>query len=212
MHLPRTLLADDHRMMREALARLLEPACDIVGQAANGRELLDQAATHRPDLVVLDIGMPLLNGLEASRRLKQLAPNVRMIFLTVSEDPDLAREAFRTGASGYLLKNSAASELLQAVDEAMQGRTYVTPLVAKELLDFCLQEPSGPRELESLSPRQREVLQLIAEGFTMKKIAQMLDITPRTVAFHKYTMMKELGITTSAELVRFWEKQHIVTS
>ncbi|MBX3437668.1 MAG: response regulator transcription factor, partial [Planctomycetaceae bacterium] len=208
---PRVLLADDHRMMREALARLLEPACNVVGQAADGRALLELAEALRPDLVVLDIGMPLLNGLEAARRLQLLAPDIKVIFLTVSEDPDLAREAFRAGASGYLLKNSAASELLQAVDEAMRGRSYVTPLVAKELLENCLQDRSPARDLDSLSPRQREVLQLLAEGYKMKEIGRILHITPRTVAFHKYTMMKELGITSSAELVRFGVKQHVVS-
>jgi DNA-binding NarL/FixJ family response regulator len=155
--------------------------------------------------------MPLLNGLDAARQLKRLMPEVRFIFLTVSEDPDLAVEAFRVGASGYLLKNSAASELLQSVEEVLQGRTYVTPLAAGGLVGSLLHEPGSSREDGKLSTRQREVLQLLAEGRTMKQIAHLLAITPRTVAYHKYTMMEDLGIKTSAELVQFAIKQHLVS-
>jgi DNA-binding NarL/FixJ family response regulator len=211
MKRPRVLLADDHRMLREAFAGLLEPHCEVVGQAGDGRALLEAAQRLRPDVVVLDIGMPLLNGLDAARMLRRSLPDVKVIFLTVSEDPDVAAEAFRAGASGYLLKNSAASELLLAVDEALQGRTYVTPLAARGLVEAAL-HPDSKSSKETTSPRQREVLQLLAEGYTMKEIASILKITARTVAFHKYSLMRGLGIKSSAELVQFAVKQRVVSN
>src|SRR2546421_9625306 len=188
MKRPRVLLADDHRLLREAFAQLLEPNCDVVGAVADGRALLAAARELRPDIVVLDIAMPLLNGLDAARQLKRTMPEVKVIFLTVSEDPDLAAEAFRAGASGYLLKNSAASELFQAIQEVLQGRSYVTPLATRGLVDNCFRPPEPERKSGALSPRQREVLQLLAEGHTMKEVAGVLNITVRTVAFHKYGM------------------------
>jgi DNA-binding NarL/FixJ family response regulator len=198
-------------LLREAFTRLLEPTCDVVGSVPDGRALVAAAQEIRPDIVVLDIAMPLLNGMEAARQLKQLMPELKLIFLTVSEDPDLAAEAFRTGAQGFLLKNSAASELLQAVDEVFHGRSYVTPLAARGLVDSLIHEP-GPREAASrLSGRQREVMQLLAEGRTMKQIAGILKISPRTVAFHKYGMMQLLGIKSNAELVQYAIKHHIVS-
>jgi DNA-binding NarL/FixJ family response regulator len=212
MKRPRVLLADDHRLLREAFAQLLEPDCDVVGAVADGRALLAAAPELRPDIVVLDIAMPLLNGIDAARQLKGLMPEVRLIFLTVSEDPDLAAEAFRAGASGYLLKNSAASELFKAIQEVSQGRSYVTPLATQGLVGTLLREPGPARAAGPLSARQREVLQLLAEGRTMKEIARILAITPRTVAFHKYRMMEELGIRTGAELVQYAIKHHIVAS
>jgi DNA-binding NarL/FixJ family response regulator len=211
MKRPRILLADDHRLLREALAKLLEPNCDVVGAVADGRALLAAAKELRPDVAVLDIAMPLLNGLDAARQLKRLLPEVKVIFLTVSEDPDLAAEAFRVGASGYLLKNSAASELFQAIQEVLQGRSYVTPQATQGLVGAILDGPEPGIKSGELSPRQREVLQLLAEGHSMKEIGRILKITPRTVAFHKYSMMEQLGITSSAELVQFAIKQHVVT-
>ncbi|HET6325161.1 MAG TPA: response regulator transcription factor [Planctomycetaceae bacterium] len=211
MRRPRVLLADDHRLLREAFAELLKAECDVVGTAADGRALLEIAPDLRPDIVVLDIAMPLLNGLDAARQLKQTMPDVKVVFLTVSEDPDLAAEAFRVGASGYLLKNSAASELLQAIREVFEGRSYVTPLATRGLVDR-LQNPAPAQANSDLSPRQREVLQLLAEGHTMKEIARQLKISPRTVAFHKYTMMETLGIKSSALLVQFALKQGVVSA
>jgi DNA-binding NarL/FixJ family response regulator len=211
MQRPRVLLADDHRLLREAFARLLEPDCDVVGAVADGRALLSVAPELRPDIVVLDIAMPLLNGLDAARQLKRVMPEVKVIFLTVSEDPDLAAEAFRAGASGYLLKNSAASELFQAIQEVYQGRSYITPLATKGLVSNFLEEPKPAKKSSELSPRQREVLQLLAEGHTMKEIARILKITPRTVAFHKYSMMEELGVRSSAELVQYAIKKRVVS-
>jgi DNA-binding NarL/FixJ family response regulator len=207
---PRVLLADDHRLLREAFTRLLEPECDVVGAVADGRALLEAAPDLKPDLVVLDVAMPLLNGLDAARQLKRTMPKVKVIFLTMSEDPEVAAEAFRAGASGYLLKNSAASELLQAIQEVSRGRSYVTPLATQGLVETFLHRPDPSGKPAELSPRQREVLQLLAEGHTMKEIARVLKITPRTVAFHKYSMMEQLGITSSAELVQFAVKHHLV--
>jgi DNA-binding NarL/FixJ family response regulator len=211
MKRPRVLLADDHRLVREAFAQLLAPECVVVGAVADGRALLTAAAELRPDIVVLDIAMPLLNGLDTARQLRQTMPTVKVIFLTVNEDPELAAEAFRAGASGYLLKNSAASELSRAIKEVFQGRSYVTPLATAGLVDTFLHEGEPAKRTGELSPRQREVLQLLAEGHTMKEIARVLKITPRTVAFHKYTMMEGLGIKSSAELVQFAIKQRVVS-
>ena len=211
MRRPRVLVADDHRMLREAFARLLEPSCDVVGTVADGREVLTMAPELKPDIVVLDIAMPLLNGLDAARQLKRTMPDVRIIVLTVNEDPDLAAEALRAGASSYLLKNSAASELLRAVEEAMCGRSYITPLVTKGLVDALARDPAQASKKELASPRQREVLQLLAEGHTMKQIARILKIEPRTVAFHKYGMMRQLGVKSTAELVHFAVKLRVVS-
>jgi len=208
---PRLLLADDHRLLREAFVKLLEPECDVLGAVTDGRALLEAAPRLRPDVVVLDIAMPLLNGLDAARQLKRLMPGVKVIFLTVSEDPELAAEAFRAGGSAFLLKNSAASELLQAIADVMQGRSYVTPLATRDMVDNLLHQPESGKGTRELSLRQREVLQLLAEGRTMKEIAAILKITPRTVAFHKYSMMEDLGIKSSAELVQFAIKKRIVS-
>jgi DNA-binding NarL/FixJ family response regulator len=204
------MLADDHRLLREAFAQILAAECDVVGAVGDGRALLEAARELRPDVVLLDVAMPLLNGLDAARQLLRELPQTKVIFLTMSEDPDVAAEAFRAGASGYLLKNSAAAELLQAIREVSLGRSYVTPLATRGMVDQFL-HPSGPaKKAGELSLRQREVLQLLAEGHTMKEIARLLKITPRTVAFHKYGMMEELGIKTSAELVQFAVKKHLV--
>jgi DNA-binding NarL/FixJ family response regulator len=208
---PRVLLADDHRLLREAFAKLLEAECEVVGAVADGRALLEVAPKLRPDVVVLDIAMPMLNGLDAARQLKRLMPAVKVIFLTVNEDPDLAAEAFRAGGSAFLLKHSAASELLQAIATVVQGRSYVTPLATGSMVDNLLRPPGPAKGARELSVRQREVLQLLAEGRTMKEIAGILKITPRTVAHHKYTMMEELGIKSSAELVRFAIKMRLVS-
>ncbi len=211
MRRPRVLVVDDHRLLRESFVKLLEPTCDVVGALGDGRALLASAPELRPDIVVLDVAMPLLNGLDAARQLKRLMPAVKVIFLTVSEDPDLAAEAFRAGASGFVLKGSAASELLQAIQDVSNGRSYVTPLATRGMVDNLLHQPESAKGARELSPRQREVLQLLAEGRTMKEIGAILHITPRTVAFHKYSMMEMLGIKSSAELVQFAIKKRIVS-
>jgi DNA-binding NarL/FixJ family response regulator len=211
MNRPRVMLADDHRLLREAFIKLLEPTCDVVGAVGDGRALLEAAPGLRPDIVVLDVSMPSLNGLDAARQLKRLMPAVKVIFLTVNEDPDLASEAFRAGASGFVLKGSAASELLQAIQDVFEGRSYVTPLATQGMVDHLLHQPESAKGVRELSPRQREVLQLLAEGRTMKEIGAILKIAPRTVAFHKYSMMELLGIKSSAELVQFAIKKRIVS-
>jgi DNA-binding NarL/FixJ family response regulator len=175
---------------------------------SDGQALLDAAARLRPDVAVIDIAMPLLNGIDAARRLKQMNPDMRIVFLTMNEDPDLAAEAFRAGGSGYLLKRSAASELLVAIREAMKRRSYVTPLVTDGLVGSMLREKR--KDVEDLTARQREVIQLIAEGRSMKEAAAILNVTPRTVAFHKYRIMEQLRIKTTAELIQFAVKHHIV--
>lgn len=206
---PRVLLADDHALILGAFEKLLAGECDIVGQVGDGRALVAAVEALNPDVVVLDISMPLLNGLDAGRQIKQKSRNVKLVYLTMNEDPDLAAEAFRAGASGYLLKSSAASELTTAIREVAQGRTYITPLVAEGLVE-ALQQPSDRRPGEDLTPRQREVLQLLAEGRSMKEVASLLSLTPRTVAFHKYQMMEQLKVKSTAELIQYAVKHHIV--
>jgi DNA-binding NarL/FixJ family response regulator len=207
---PRVLLADDHRLLREAFAQLLAAECEVVGTVADGRAVLEEAPRLGAEIVVLDVAMPLLNGLDTARQLQRLRPEIRLIFLTMSEDADVAAEAFRLGASGYLLKNSAASELLQAIREVARGRKYITPLATQGLVKNLLEARESADKPAELTARQREVLQLLAEGHTMKEVARLLKITPRTVAFHKYGLMESLGIRTNAELVHYAIKKHLV--
>ena len=209
MSRPRVMLADDHKLLLEAFHALLEPDYEVVGTASDGRELLKRAPVLAPDIVVLDISMPLLNGMDAGRQLKKTLPDVKLIFVTVNTEPEYVHEAFAVGATGYVLKSSAASELFQALREAVEGRNYVSPAVSRVLMGSFTRDPTNHREAK-LTERQREVLQLLAEGFSMKQAAAVLDITPRTVAFHKYRMMEALGIETSAELVQHAVKLGIV--
>jgi DNA-binding NarL/FixJ family response regulator len=210
MKLPRVILADDHKILVEAFRKLLESHYEIVATVADGRALLDAATAFNPDVILLDIGMPLLNGLEAARQLKAKLPAVKLIFLTMHEDPDLAVEAMRAGASGFLLKTSASSELLHAIQQALKGKTYVTPQISKGMEDSFIRDPRGRQRAKSLTPRQCEVVQLLAEGKSMKEIADVLHVTPRTVAFHKYRTMEELAVKSTAELIQFAIKNHIV--
>ncbi|HEU4890511.1 MAG TPA: response regulator transcription factor [Vicinamibacterales bacterium] len=205
----RVLLADDHTLLLGAFEKLLSDECDVVGQVSDGRALVAAAEQLKPDVIVLDISMPLLNGVEAARQIKQKLKTVKLVFLTMNEDADLAAEAFRAGASAYLLKRSATSELPLAIREVMQGRSYVTPLVTEGLVESLLQ-PEPRKPAHELTPRQREVLQLLAEGRSMKEVASVLNLTPRTVAFHKYRMMDELKVKSTAELVQYAVKHHIV--
>jgi len=206
---PRVLLADDHTLLLGAFEKLLSPECDIVGQVSDGRALVAAAEKLNPDIVVLDISMPLLNGLEAGRQIKQRARDVRLVFLTMNEDTDLAAEAFRSGASAYLLKRSATSELLTAIHEVMRGHSYITPLITEGLVGALMHgEDRAPGQ--ELTPRQREVLQLLAEGRSMKEVAGLLNLSTRTVAFHKYRMMEQLKVKSNAELVQYAVKHHIV--
>jgi DNA-binding NarL/FixJ family response regulator len=206
---PRVLLADDHTLLLEAFRKMLSGACDVVGAVTNGHELLSAAQTLRPDVVVLDIAMPLLNGVDAARRLKQELPEVRIVFLTMNEDPELAAAAFRAGAAAYLLKRSAAQELLTAIDEVTSGRFYITPLATAGVLGSMLQHAAQPAG-QPLTPRQREIVQLVAEGHSLKEVGSILSISPRTVAFHKARIMEQLQLRTTAELIRYALSNHIV--
>jgi DNA-binding NarL/FixJ family response regulator len=207
---PRVLLADDHRLVREAISRVLESKCQVVGTVGDGRAVLAEVPRLKPEIVVLDVAMPLLNGLDTARQLRRIAPEVKIIFLTMSEDSDVATEAFRAGASGYLLKSSATTELFQAIRAVSQGRSYVTPLAAGGLVENLLHPPEPEAKPVELSGRQSEVLQLLAEGHTMKKIASVLKISPRTVAFHKYALMGLLHVKSNAALVQVAIKRHLI--
>jgi DNA-binding NarL/FixJ family response regulator len=206
---PRIIIADDHTMLVEAFEKLLSPECEVVAKVADGRALIAAVRELHPDLVVLDLAMPLLNGLDAARQIKQIDRSIRLVFLTMNEDPDLAAEAFRLGGAAYLLKRSAGSELLTAIREAMRHRSYVTPLVTEGMLG-ALMHKEGDTATRQLTARQREVLQLLAEGKSMKEIASILNVAPRTVAFHKYRMMEQLKIKTNAELIQYAIRHHVI--
>ena len=206
----RVVIADDHTLIVEAFKKLLEPACEVVGTVTDGRALLAAARDLRPDVVVLDVAMPLLNGLDAGRYIKKIDRTIRLVFVTASEDPDIAAQALRAGGSAYLLKRSAGAELLTAIGEAMKHRTYVTPLVTDGVMQSLMRGPGNDSGARTLTARQREVLQLLAEGKSMKEAAGVLNVATATIAFHKYRIMEQLHFRTSAELIRFAVHQHLV--
>src|SRR4051812_25344532 len=206
---PRVIIADDHTMLLEAFEKLLAPECDVIAKVTDGRALLAAVRDLHPDVVMLDIAMPLLNGLDAGRQIKQMDASIKLVFVTMNEDPDLAAEAFRAGASAYLLKRSAGSELLTAIREAMKRRSYVTPLVTEGMLG-ALMHSTADAGAKQLTSRQREVLQLLAEGKSMKEVGSILNVTPRTVAFHKYRMMEQLKIKTNAELIQYAIRHNLI--
>jgi DNA-binding NarL/FixJ family response regulator len=211
MKRPRVLLADDHQMLLDALKSILEPRCEVVGSVTDGRALLELADSLRPDVIVVDIAMPQLNGLDAGRKLKQKMPSVKLIFMTMNEDPYLIGEAFRAGASAFLLKQAAGFELLDAITKVLKGEKYVTPRAAPGLTKISLRDPKSREHAPGPSGREREVIQLLAEGRTMKEAASMLKITTRTVAAHKYHAMELLQIKTNAELVQYAIKNKIIS-
>ncbi len=211
MRRPRVLLADDHKMLLDALKELLEPKYEVVGLVCDGRAVLKVAEKLRPDIIVLDIAMPQLNGLDAGRQLKQSMPSVKLIFMTMNQDPYLVGEALRAGASAFLLKQAAGLELDEAITEVLRGGSYVTPSAAKGLNNISLREPKNRELAPEPTARQREVIQLLAEGRTMKEIARLLYITPRTVAAHKYAVMELLQLKTSAEVVQYAIKHRIIS-
>ena len=212
MKKPRVLLADDHKIVIEGLKNLLRDEFEIVGSVEDGRALVEQASTLYPDVIVADISMPQLNGIEAARQIKKIDKNIKIVFLTMHQDATYAANAFEAGASGFVLKHSASSELIRAIREAIKGRTYVTPLIAGDLI-HNYQEGGSPEKnlFKKMSPRQREVLQLLAEGKSAKKIASILNISTRTVEFHKYKMMEQLNIKTSTELLQYAIKHGIIS-
>jgi len=211
---PRVLVADDHTIVAEGLRSLLEPEFELVGVVQDGRSLIAEAKRIRPEVIVLDISMPLLNGIEAAQQIHKSDPNIKLIFLTMHPDVAFVREAFRAGASAYLLKRAAVSELVTAIRETLKGRSYLTPLITHETLHFFLDKPSETVAGQSseLTLRQREVLQLVAEGRSIKEIASILHISPKTAAFHKYRIMDELGLRTTAELTQYAIKHRIVSN
>jgi DNA-binding NarL/FixJ family response regulator len=212
MKRPHVVLADDHTLVLDALKNLIEPEFEVVGTFGDGRILVEEAPALNPNVIVLDIGMPTMNGLSAGQRLKQLMPLVKLVYLTMNQDPEMAGEAFRLGASAYVLKNSAATELLQALREVVRGGYYVTPLMTKGMVGSFVQNFKRMKRKCELTLRQKEVLQLLAEGRSMKEVAFLLNVSPRTVAFHKYTMMEHLNIRSSAELIEYAMRSSLVAA
>ena len=206
MKKPRVIMADDHSLILAGLRKLVETECEVVGTAEDGRMLVEMAQKLRPDLILLDISMPLLNGLEAARQLNKLVPESKLIFLTMHASPTYATEAFQAGASGYLLKRSAASELSQAIQSVLQGQQYLTPLITKDVLDLVFKPSTGKRGKPAsmaLTSRQREVLQLVAEGRGTKEIATILSVSVKTVEFHRSRIMQQLDIHSTADLTKY---------
>jgi len=212
MNRVKILLADDHLLVAEALKSLLMPLYDVVGTVSDGMALLEAAGTLRPDVVVIDIGMPQLNGIDATRQIKRMLPRAKIIIVTMNEDSALVGEAFRAGASGYLLKHSASRELMLAIQEVLKGASYLSPRITGGAVASLLRGPdmeSG--QSRELTSRQRQVIQLLAEGRSMKEIADILTISLRTVAAHKYRIMDLLEIKTNAELYRYAVKHQIIS-
>jgi DNA-binding NarL/FixJ family response regulator len=212
MKRPSVLLADDHKIVLDGLTSLLEADYELVGAVGDGRALVKAADKLRPDVIVADISMPLLNGIEAAKQIKQTNDRVKILFLTMHPDVTYAIRAFEAGASGYVLKHSASSELILAIQEVLKGKTYVTPMIAGELMQSYQKGTHTKKDSAGkLTSRQREVLQLLAEGHTTKEIANILNVSPRTVEFHKYKVMDELNLKTSAELIGYAIKQGLVS-
>ena len=210
---PRVLIADDHTLVAELCKKMLEPEFQVVGTADNGRTLIQMAEELRPDLIVVDIAMPILNGLDAGKQIKKMLPSVKLLYLTMSLDSQLAADAFRCGASAYLLKTCAASELVVAVREVMRGMRYLSPSIAEETRNrLRFQSPKITSEDDRLTRRQREVLQLLAEGKAMKEVGDILNLTTRTVAFHKYRIMETIGAKNNADLVKYAIRNHVSTT
>jgi DNA-binding NarL/FixJ family response regulator len=208
MHRPRVLLADDHIMVAQGLGRLLEDEVEIVATVNDGASLVEQAQKHHPDLIIADVSMPVMNGLEAMRRLKGLGVSAKFIFLTLHAEPRLASEAMRSGASGYVLKQAAGDELIDAVRAVAGGLTYLTPLITRDVLR-AMAQPDDAQQI-SLTPRQLDVLRLVAAGKRMKEIASDLQISVRTVETHKHTLQQTLGAETTADLIKFAIKQGLI--
>jgi DNA-binding NarL/FixJ family response regulator len=207
---PRVAVVDDHTLLADALEFLLVPDCEVVGKFSDPRVFLAQAEQLKPDVAILDVSMPSLNGLDTARELRRIMPSVRIVMLTMNEDPDLAAEAFRIGVSGYLLKRSAGSELATAVREVMSHHSYVTPYLTQNLVGALIHNPQTRKRIHGLTSRQREVLQLLAEGRSMKEVAAVLEVSVRTVAFHKYKMMEHLHIHSTAALIQFAVREGVV--
>jgi DNA-binding NarL/FixJ family response regulator len=209
-HRPRLLIADDHVLIAEACKNLLEPEFQVVGVVCDGHALLKAAPELKPDVVIVDIAMPQLNGLDAGEQIKQKDHAIKLIYLTMNVRPDVAAEAFRRGASGYVLKHCTADELIVAIRRVLRGESYLSPLITKDTVEFLLRTGAAYSEEKRISGRQSEVLQLLAEGKSMKEIAYILQLKPGTVAFHKYRIMEVLGLRSNAELIEYAIKHHMV--
>jgi len=204
MNNARLLLADDHTLMLQGIRRILEQDFELVGTVSDGRALIAAAQELRPDVILLDISMPLLNGIDAAKQIRQLLPETKLIFLTMHKDGDYVMEAFRAGASGYILKWSAEEELTAAIRRVLAGKKYLTPLLPQSWIDIHSRRSLNPQAGGcDLSSREREVLQLIAEGLSAKQIAATLNLSSKTVEFHKYRIMHKLGIHTVAQLTKY---------
>ena len=208
-HRARLLIADDHTLLAEACKSLLEPEFDVVGIVDNGRALLQLVSELKPEIVILDIAMPQLNGLDAGKEIKHLLPATKLVFLTMNMSPEVAAEAFRRGASAYVVKSSAASDLVRAIRRALRSESYLSPDITKETVDFLLRSGTSQSLEKRLTPRQSEILHLLAEGMSMKEIAAVLNLKPGTVAFNKYKMMETLGLKSNAELLQYAIRHHL---
>jgi RNA polymerase sigma factor (sigma-70 family) len=205
------LLADDHAIVVEGLRRILEPDFDLIGAVGDGLALVELARSLHPDVIIVDVSMPLLNGIEAARQIRKTDFDVKFVFLSMHPDIVYVSEAFRAGGSAYVLKSSAGIEILKAIREAMEGRTYVTRAIDKQTLDTQIKrEKRANEKFDGLSPRKREVLQMAAEGKSTKEIADILQISPRTVEFHRYRAMDSLGLHSIAELVQYAIRQRMI--
>jgi DNA-binding NarL/FixJ family response regulator len=209
MRLPRVLIADDHAIFTEGLVSLLKDRFDVVGTVGDGHQLVEAAGRLRPDVIVADVSMPVLTGLEALRRLKAKPLAAKVIVLTMHADARLAREALKAGASGFVLKQSSGDELVTAIQEVLQGRTYLTPALTKDVISL-MSDVADPSEVE-VTPRQREILRHIVKGKRMKEIAAALDLSTRTVETLKYELMRALNVHSTAELVRYAIERHLVS-
>ena len=209
----RILIADDHTLVADLCKKLLETEFDVVGMVCDGRALVRSAAELKPDVIVVDVAMPILNGLDASQQVKEMLPAVKLVFLTMNPDPEVAAEAFRRGASGYLLKTCAAHEMVIAVRDVLRGKRYMSASLSKDTVDYLRRQSKMlVEEQDRLTERQREVLQLLAEGKVMKEVGGILNMTTRTVAFHKYRIMEVLGARSNAELVRYAVRNHMIAA
>ena len=206
---PRFLIADDHAIFAEALQVLLEKTYAVVGVVSDGRAMVAEAARLKPDVIVVDVGMPFLNGLDAARRVRQQAPDIKFVFLTMQDDPNLAAAALELGATAFVLKHSGRQELLQAIDHVLHGRSYLTPKLRAE--DWVAAEARARQFSKELTPRQREVVQLFAEGRPMKEIAWNLGLSEKTVEFHKHHIMESNNLKSNAELVLFALKHGLIS-
>jgi DNA-binding NarL/FixJ family response regulator len=213
MRKARLLLADDHNLLIDGIRLMLEPEFELVGSVEDGHALLEAAQQLTPDLILLDISMPLLNGLDAAIQLRKTVPSSKLIFVTMHEDADFVIAALRAGGAGYVVKRAAASEMLTAIREVLKGHFYVSPLIAREAIDLFLGSPAGTSKLsDNLTVRQREILQLVAEGRSRREIAAILNISVKTVEFHKAALMRELDLHNSANLTRYAIEHGLITA